>query len=220
MSTDDKLKIFLEENLGIETYEILLQMNERFYPKINALSLVAMLVTNRHDNVTGRRISTLIKQFLESLSIEEAVECINEIDDCDESILFYSRDIELLNIRNEMGATALIDLCSRSVIESSDLNIISILLEHKIDINAQNHNGVTALMYCCRNIEHYTQEKIEAIELLIYYGADVQIVSNTKQLAYDYVSNKNLLPERLVQLLQGTRTLNRTKRATLVENSH
>lgn len=70
-------------------------------------------------------------------------------------------------------------------------------------------------MICCKNInDNSDRENIEELlELLIFSGVNPSLKSSRGMIAYDYVERKDLLYERLIQLLQGTIRRNKTKSA-------
>lgn len=123
--------------------------------------------------------------------------------------------VQNINVQNTNGNNVLMSnsTTTRNV-RLLNLQKVKLLLDCKIDLNVQNNRGETVLMNYCANIRDDPQRYVEALELLVHRGADISIKSNIGKTAYDYITNVELLPERLVQLLRGTIVLNRTKRAT------
>lgn len=120
-----------------------------------------------------------------------------------------------INIRDAWRETLLTGECSGWCGEPRDIEKIKFLLDNKIDVNARNNGGQTALMCSCASLKYDNREIIEEIiELLIFNGAITSIESFCDRVALDFVSDKILLSEKTLQLLQGTIKMNSTKRAT------
>lgn len=178
--------------------------------------LAAISNKNLSDNILK-----LIDEFLSDLSFEEASKYVNEEDWYLNSLILECKNIKLMriiikyvrdiNVSNACGGNALMCACVSPII---DLEIVKLLLNHKINVNAKSDDEMTALMYVCNQITGDNYEMIEqVIELLIHCGADVFIKSRTDKIAFDYIKDKSLLSSRLSQWLQGTIRLNNTKRA-------
>lgn len=211
MDTNDKFKNFLRDNLDAKEYEQLLKLNRSGYCllcKMTLLMTMSALKEKLFDNTHA-----LIKQFLENLSREKASEYVSKQDVRGNSVIFICEDIVLLNIlihyvrdinaRNNSDHNALMNTCFFNIFEPLNLAKINLLLKHKIDINAINYYSETALMYCCVSIRCDMPTNIEALKVLLDSGANVNTMSITKRVAFDYVTDKNLLSDEFVRLLQG-----------------
>jgi len=73
--------------------------------------------------------------------------------------------------------------------------VVKCLVEKGFDINAQDHNGMTALMHAC------TECQVDVTRALVQLGADAAIVNNDEKAAQDIALRQNLLP--LLQALSG-----------------
>lgn len=129
-------------------------------------------------------------------------------------IIKYVRNINVVDCHEDI---ILMNVCQFEPDYHLDrAEIIKLLLFHKINVNAKNYSNKTALMCYCGEIVQYAENDEsyeEILELLIFNGADVFAKSNENKTAYDYVKNKNLLSDRMSQLLQGNTRMNCTKRA-------
>lgn len=220
MNTNDRLSEFLKKHLRSEDYDPLLNYVRSDFIR-SSRSTFLMSISNHRLSDDAL---TLVQQFLKTLSKEEASEYIAQANYFGDTILF-SCDVKMIkivleyiadiNICNKQGNNALMQECLRSH-TNFDIDKIKILLDNKIDVNNVNENNMTALMYCCCAIKYNSSAHIiEALELLIYCGADVTMKSTHNFTAYDYLGHidKYSTPERLLQLLQGIDKINCTKRA-------
>lgn len=219
MTIDDDLKDYLEEHLQPTEYQNLLMMCCENDPYLVSGGTFLMILSTKQ---LSSNILASIKQFLENLSTEVA-EYIAECDDLDNSVIHVWKSVHFaqiiieyvhnINALNRLEENALVNACAT---QPFDLELINLLLDHKINVNAQDNTCKTALMYCCITIEydnHVEANFEDAVELLIFNGADVHITDFKNETAYDYVSNKQTLSEKMSQLLQGTIKMNRTKAA-------
>lgn len=241
MCTDNKFQNFLSEHLEEEIYDDVLKL----YNDTDGMFYAPTMLTVISVTKLSANILTLIKQFLESLPIEEASEYVTKFDNYGQSALFICKDVNLLqiiikyipniNIRNAYNMNALICACASEM--PLNLEKIKFLLDHKIDVNVQREDEMLApLACCCYAYRSYFKENIdntldaefhngarknieEAIELLIFNGADIFAKSADGMTAYDIVKDINLLSERLAQLLQGIIKLNGTKKAPNIKTS-
>lgn len=227
---DDNLRAHLQKHLSAETFESILNFQSwSTHPQFGSTLLMCISTGPMLDDVVF-----LIKQFLDTLTNEDASKYINDIDYWENSVILTCADINMLqyiikyvpniNVRNNNNYNALSRVCMMNAqapsLKSPDLVIIKFLLEHGINVNDRTHDrNKTALMFCCAHIgncsnldDHKMIE--EAIECLVHSGADIGIKSHIGNTAYDYVTNKQLLSPRLAQLLQGYIRMNRTKRAS------
>lgn len=231
MNTNDKLLNYLNSHSEIKpTVDQYLCSESTLLAKISTATLPL-------------NVLTLIDNFLKSLSFEEAsiyVNSSNNYYDCKEDgylnnyhnhdrgepLILICEDVNLMkiiikyvnniNVVDDYGYNKL----SRVWLSTDEPNfeMIQLLLDHKIDVNAINLNDRTLLMDCCEEYDGgklalANENKDTMIELLMFNGADPLIKSSTNMMAYDYVNNKRQLSERLKALLQGMIKMNNTKRA-------
>lgn len=236
MDTDNNFRTFLQANMEINAYKNLLKVessdpSQRPNKFIQSLAsqeqtlLMIMAEKKLSDDILG-----LVDKFLASLTPEEASNYIFQTLGAHYSAMFLCQDIACLTIMikyvqnvntqnffgNNMLASTFARLSDTRMLTSASLNKIKFLLENKINVNAKNHFDRTPLMYLCEKIEYSTPEIFEEVlELLIFNGANIFVVSNSGTMAYDYVKidRKYLLSEKSSQLLQGIIKMNRTKRA-------
>lgn len=110
-----------------------------------------------------------------------------------------------VNVQNDWLNNALTRECLYVHVRGHpDIEKIKFLIDYGINVGALNRDNKSALMCCCDLFSLYQIDNIEEIlEVLICSGADVLIKSSEGKPAYDYLENKSLLSERLLQLLQG-----------------
>lgn len=217
---DCKFKEFMREHLDKRLFDKLseLYISELSRQAYNATFLSCISVGFLHEDILA-----LIDQFLANLSFECASKyvCAHNIYSC--SLIFYCANVDLIkriikyipdiNVRNYYGSSALMYACNNGT-RPLDLDIVQFFLDHGANVNAQNCGSETALMWLCMKIKCSINENVEqAIELLIFSGADPFMKSEHGYTAYDYVSDKSLLSERSLLLLQGNIKMNNTKRA-------
>jgi len=85
--------------------------------------------------------------------------------------------------RNDQGETALMLACGRRgyvVLVDKAVEIAKALLAAGAEVNAKDAAGYTALMHACSTINNG-----EVIELLLNNGADITVVSEGRNTAYD-----------------------------------
>lgn len=208
MSTDYKFRAYLKEYLRVEsnTYS-------------HGTLLMAISSAELSDDIL-----ILIKQFLESLSIEEAREYVNMPDAYNYSILFFAnvnmlkiimKYISDVNVKNTWGNTALARECIVIKPQLKNIDKIKFLLDNGFDVNIVNCDNETALMHFCSSVSRFQSEDFQTIlEQFIHCGADVQIKSIFGRTAFDHVKDASTLSERSSQLLRGLIRMNRTKKAT------
>lgn len=226
MDTDIELSNYLQDKLGSTCYYKLLHF---VHGDISILTQISM-------QKLPNNILCAIKEFFKNLSIERTSEYINKTNSRGENILFYCVDIELMKVVIEYvddinlccststnTNNALMATCQRNIgFGPVDIEIVELLLDSGIDINATNKYGYTALMlYCARysSLSSCFDENFERlVELLIRRGADILIKSNDGLQAYDLMhkSNTILLSVELSQLLQGEISMRYTKNAANV----
>lgn len=217
MSTDDKMKAYLKKYLSAEEYDAL-----SLTARHSALPTFLLSMSNIK---LSNNVLILIEQFLESLPIDEATQYVECTDIWGNTALLYG-EVTFIKIilkydtnidaRNWCGNNCLMRECSFTS-GSPDIEKIKFLLDNGININAINFKNYSALMCYCATCESKGEDRetIESIiELLIFNGADVLIKSSTNMTAFDYITNKSLLSDKLSQLLHGLIRMNRTKRAS------
>lgn len=166
VTTDDKFKNFLVNNLGEEIFEQLSQRNDKF-------SGVTFLVSISTKKLSPN-ILILIEQFLNNVSFEEASTYVNSlsayhIEDyfaegipslsiCSDAKLMriIIKYVNNINYHDAFGYNALMNACL-TVDSQSDLEKIKLLLEYKIDANATTFHNWTALMFFCASMHTRTQ---------------------------------------------------------------
>lgn len=231
---DTQLKNFLSEHLGEEMQEALADAIRHRHKTL----LSVMSIKYISDGAL-----ILIEQFLDTLPFENAVSYVKGINDViayldgtskfvSRSTIFYCTNMKLMKIiikyanninALEYGRTPLAQACL-----TFNLEKINFLLDHGADINIRTRETMTPLMCCCQEINKPSVDMLnasEVIETLLHRGADPLArvpthltIANVYNKcggykAYDFVTHKDALPERLSQLLQGCIRLNRTKRA-------
>lgn len=207
MDTDINFKTFINIHLGEQSYNRLISGYE-YFPH-------STFSTKMATEIFPEAVSILIEKFLADLSFEEASKYVNASNGID-PLIFCCADLNLIkrvikyipdiNICNSRGNSALMYACKRP-----SLNIVKFLLDCGANVNTKNDANETALMCLCGNYVNYNIE--QAIELLIFCGADPSISSVCGRIAYDYVTNKSALSVRSQQLLRGEIRMNNTKRA-------
>lgn len=214
MSTDSKFIAFIKEHLDTQLYNRIMKNNH--YCSFNTF-LIVMSGEKLSENILD-----LIEQFLVDLPFEEASAYVNKINVFGNALIFCCVNVGLLeriikyipniNAITPHGHTALMCACARTGCSASlDLDIIKFFLDRGVNINATNKRNESALMCLCK--DRYNENLEQAIELLIFNGADPHIVSKDGYVAYDYVGDKSALSERSQQLLRGAIKMNNTKRA-------
>lgn len=212
-STDWKFKELMREHCDAQLFDDL----SKYHDDVCSFLIAMAMVIEKFSADTLK----LIEEFLAALPFVQASKYVSEIDYDGNSLMFYCEDINLIectikyihdiHICNHWKFSALMYACNTSS-GSFNLNVIKFFLDCGININAKNDRNETALIYLCQDS---TNENFEqAIELLIFNGADPFVIASGGLAAYDYVRNKSLLSERLQQLLQGYIRMNNTKRAT------
>lgn len=183
--------------------------------KTDFLNLIAM------SKVHGI-ILDLVTQFLDELPFAVASKYVGEHNNgMVHTPIIFTKNVHFLksiikyidnvDVGEYYQCTSLMLACSGA---EFDLDRIKILLDHGAQVNKLSANGKTPLICLCQSInDENVEEKLEALTLLIFLGADVLVTTHENMKAYDYIVNKNLLPERLLQLLQGHIKLNNIKRA-------
>lgn len=87
------------------------------------------------------------------------------------------------NDRNEYGYTLLMKMSYEGQYREA-MEFYEILIDYGADVNLQDHNGETSLMWeSCYGHEHY-------VRLLLENGADPDIVNNEGKKAIDFAENK------------------------------
>lgn len=210
MDIDSAFRKSMCAHLGEQTYNRLTN-KYIFWEQPTFLTIMS---TEMHSEVT----LVLIESFLADLSFEQAQKYVNAINGhMANSFIFYCVDVNLIervikyipdvNIGNRCGSTALMYACDKL-----RLNMVKFLLDHGANVNIQNYNNETALIWLCK-ANNINDDVEQAIELLIFSGANPHIVSKYGGTSYDSVSNKSVLSQRCQQLLQGHIRMNNTKRA-------
>lgn len=207
MNTDDKFIMFLKERFDHGILEK--SMRGRFTPfSVSNIGRTFLMLI--YEVNSSHYVSTLLDQFLATLSAECASEYVNIINVRNDLILFR-RHINLMkvaikyganiHIKDQWGNGALMCAFSRMP-EHIRVNKIKLLLDMGINVNTTNVTGHTFLMYCCDKIHRESYENIiEAVELLILNGATTDGKSNENKTALDHVRNKRLA-KIMSQLLQ------------------
>lgn len=219
MSTDHKFDASMKQHLSTHLYDKLVRKcNSNF----NLAMHQGTLLTLTSIKALPENVSEPVEQFLANLSFEEASEYVNNVDASGNSAMFYCANVGLtaclikyvrdINVRNIRGNSALMYARSR-INRVSNLGIIQLLLNYGACVNMQNDERETALMWLCHTATNESAMFEQAIELLIFSGADPFIRSARGYAAADFVQNKLLLSARSQQLLQGSIRMNNTKRA-------
>lgn len=167
-------------NRDIVTIEELNSLNEIFYlphrqnPKITSLleneaailerekrrylSAVEKILTKSEAKETiSDRESLLLTLGLKSLSIFQG----------------HERLLNRLEKNNQLLESIMVS-CGKVLIAGPDNNdIIDFLLQHGVDIDSRDQNGMTALHYAAQNFFHYRKEPLQLIKLLISHGANL-----------------------------------------------
>lgn len=209
MNTDDKFKEFMKGRSAELCSTIKQWYDETF--------LMSIVTKGLSEDVLSS-----IEEFLSGLPFEEAVKYVSETNNVGDHLIFYCTNISFLkliikyvldiNVCDRESNNALIKACACF---EPNLESIKFFLDCGINVNAKNNMNMTALMHLCGRFSLCTKENVEqAIELLIFSGANLFIKSKWGDTAYDCIWDTHLLSERLSQLLQGTSKMNRTKRAT------
>lgn len=213
---DTNLKKYLSNNLGPTYYQELLLYSYISVPSVLATISLRKLPSN---------VLHLIKEFLKNLSPKEMSEYINRTTICGSNILFFCKDVELMkdiiehvrdiNSRNVADCNALMAFCNYD-----DVEIIELLLDKGINIDAQDIYGYTLLMRYCDGYSPtntFSNDNFESIvELLVYRDANLLIKSPRGQQAWELVRDPILVSEELLQLLRGEISIGRTKSAANV----
>lgn len=213
-TTDNKFKDFLRTRLDAIT------LDELFEPYTGIHWCASLNLETMATKKLSEHTVAVIKEFCSSLSVEEVQKWMDDF----YNLMLFCADAKFLeiiieyapciNITNWLSYNVLMCECAVNF-ESLCVDKIKLFLKYKIDINAKNCFGETALILYCQSISDDADinDIEEILELLIFSGADTFAKSNCDKSAYDYVSNKALLTCRLTQLLQGKSRSNNIKRA-------
>lgn len=224
MNTNDKLTHYLKDNVALEDCRALSWLSTNFNDKRCEFNMLSAIGSKKMSG----SILRLTKEFLKNLSIEELTAYVNETNFVGENIFFFCCNIELMkiiikygniNARSYIGNNALMEICNYRHSKSFDIQIVELLLDNGIDINATDNNGCTALVNYCsvhRPTAYHPNDNFEnVIELLISRGADVLLRTNQRFQAFDYVQPA-LISEECAQLLRGEIYLNCPKSAAKI----
>lgn len=222
MSTDYEFNQFVAKRLGSKTFSELFSVPTYLYESPTFL----LLISKQKLSID---VLILVEEFLDGLSTEEASKYVDTGNIFGRSVLFCD-SVDLIKIIIKYSPNINVYDCAQndllicqcnSDFNLSNVEVIKFLLDHGANVNYSNNYHMTALMVCCsainRIIDAQTMSRIaEIVELLIFCGANVLLKSASGYKAYGYVPNKDLLSEKLSQLLQGEIKLNRTKNASNV----
>lgn len=84
-------------------------------------------------------------------------------------------------------------------IKNGNLKYIKILLDNGADVNIQNKRGVSALHYLATSTTISGNLFLEILELLLCYGADINLKDDSSKTFFDYIYN-DLVRERIREL--------------------
>lgn len=88
---------------------------------------------------------------------------------------------------NAEGKTVLMVAC-----ENTNPEIIELLLNYEIDVNAKGPFGMTALMYAC---DSKTSSDVSGIRTLLQHGANTMVVNEYGETALDYLKDNKVKKE-------------------------
>lgn len=90
-----------------------------------------------------------------------------------------------LDDSNHMGWTPLIVACY-----NGSIDVVKLLLEHKVEVNRPNNNGTNPLMYA---MVSSSSRNYEICELLLKHGANPSLVDYKNKSVFDYANEYNKL---------------------------
>jgi len=107
-----------------------------------------------------------------------------------------------VNLRGFLGNTPLIEVVSQFYSPDNIMNLLNMFIKYKPDVNLQNEQGFTALMYAARN------GRTEAVKFLLARGADAKLTNCAGETALSIAQSSKsneAISKDLIKILQGTK---------------